>query len=122
MHYETETIQALEDLSTHQYQAIALDDGKVANNGAEAIGILLNKPEINQHATVVPFGRSKFRAGGAIAAAKAITVATSGYFTAAGSGDYIVGRNETAVTTGSIGSGFFNFLNPIYAMSSSYAW
>ena len=36
------TFQALEDLNTHQYQAITLADGKVANNGAEASGILVN--------------------------------------------------------------------------------
>ncbi|MHC4620447.1 MAG: hypothetical protein ACYTEQ_22090 [Planctomycetota bacterium] len=119
------TIQAKEDLNTdgHQYQAIAFDDGKVANSGGEAGGILINKPENGEHANIGYDGEMKYRAGGAVAAGKAITVVTSGYFTAAGSGDYIVGRNsDAAVNSGSVGTGFFDFKQPIYAQMSAYAW
>ena len=121
--YQATTIQAGEDLDSHQYQAIAFDDGKVANNGGEAGGIILNNPKSGEHVTVGHEGEMKFRAGGAIAAGKAITVATSGYLTAAGSGDYIIGKNKnSAITSGSLGNGIFNFASPIYAQSSSFAW
>ena len=116
------TVQALEDLNSHQYQAIALDDGKVANDGDEAIGILLNKPKNTEFASVGITGILKYRAGEAVAIHKPLTVATSGYITGAGSGDYIVGRALAAVTSGSIGKGVFDFTKPIYAMSSSFAW
>jgi len=118
------TIQAGEDLNTsgHQYQAIALNDGKVANNGAEAGGILLSKPKSEDFLTLGREGEMKFRAGEAIQIAKPLTVVTSGYFTVAGSGDYIVGRAKSAVTSGSIGPGFFDFTAPVYAFSSSFAW
>jgi hypothetical protein len=116
------TFQALEDLNTHQYQAITLADGKVANTGSEATGISLNKPKSGEHATCGIVGEMKFRAGGAISATKAITVSTSGYFTAAGSGDYLVGTAKATVTSGSIGMGYFDFNQKIYAFSSSFAW
>lgn len=118
--YDTFTIQALEALDTHQYQAVSLDDGKVANNGSEAIGILINKPKINEHASLACRGIIKFRAGGAVAIGKRMTVATSGYFTTAGSGDFLVGRALQAVTSGSIGVGMFDFTNPVYANTSDF--
>lgn len=112
---------AKEDLDSHLYFAVTCQDGKVANNGEEATGILMNKPKTNEAANVAFQGAIPFQAGGAIAANAALTVATSGYVAAAGSGDFIVGRNfETAATSGSVGFGIFNF-NPIYAFSSSFA-
>ena len=119
-HVLTWSIQAKEALDTHQYQAVALDDGKVANNGAEALGILINKPKINEHAQLVIEGICKFRAGGAIAKAARMTVATSGYMTTAGSGYYPVGIALAAVTSGSIGTGLFRFGNPVYANTSDF--
>lgn len=114
-------LEAKEDLNSHQYKAVTCDDGKIANNGAEASGILINKPKTGEGASVGNIGEMPFVAGGAVAADAKITVATSGYLTAAGSGDHIVGKNgQVAVTSGSIGRGFFNFVNPIYAFSSSF--
>jgi hypothetical protein len=105
------------------YHAIALDDGKLAANGYEAGGILLSRPKSGEGGTLGYAGEMKFAAGGAVAAAKAVTVAASGWFEAASSGDYIVGRNGmAAVTSGSIGTGYFNFSKPLYAFSSSFAW
>jgi len=120
--YRVTTIQALEDLNTHQYQAIALDDGEIANSGQEAVGILINKPKNGEHAEIAYEGEIKFRAGGAISIHKPITVTTSGYFVDAGSGYFVVGRAKATVTSGSIGTGLFNFKTPIYAYSSSQAW
>ena len=120
--YDIMTATALEALDTHQYQAVALDDGKVANEGKEAGGILQNKPKINEHTSLAYFGIIKFRAGLAIALQKAITVTTSGYFVTAGSGSHIVGRViKASVTSGSIGTGLFNFANPPYAETSASA-
>lgn len=120
--YNTVNFQALEDLNSHQYQAFAFADGKVANNGGEASGIIMNKPKNKDHASVAIVGESKYRAGDAVSAGGPITVTTSGYFTAAGSGDYVVGRAKAAVTSGSLGVGVFNFINPVYASESSFAW
>lgn len=116
------TFQALEDQRTLQYQAVTLADGLVANNGGEATGILLNKPNTGEHAEIGIMGEMKYRAGGAISISKAITVTTSGYMTAAASGDYIVGSAKATITSGSLGTGYFDFTKKVYALSSSFAW
>jgi hypothetical protein len=99
------TFLAGEDLHTagHVGVAIALDDGKVANNGLEAAGILATKPKSGEYGAIVMIGIGKGRAGGALVAGGNVTVATSGYFNAAGSGDNIVGIAMEAVTSGSLG-------------------
>ena len=114
------SIEAKEDLngSAFQYHAVALDDGKLANNGLEASGILLNKPKTGEGLTLGYFGEQKFAAGGTISAGARISVTTSGWFTAALSGDYSVGRNKTAVTSGSLGTGMFNFNTPQLKVTS----
>jgi len=118
------TILSREDLTGAgpQYHAIALNDGKLANSGGEASGVLLNKPQLNNHASLGYVGELKFHAGGAIGAGEPITVATSGWFTKAASDSYVVGRCKVAVTSGSYGTGLFNFIAPVYAMSSSFCW
>ena len=105
------TIQALEDLSTYQYLAICVDDGKLANNGEEATGILLNKPAINEFATIAYIGEIDFLAGAAVSKGDKLTVATSGYFITADSSDTIVGEAKESITSGSIGIGIFAFPN-----------
>ena len=119
-HILTLAVKAGEALDMHQYQAVALDDGKVANNGAEAIGILINKPKINEHAQVVVDGVCKYRAGLAIAIGKRITVTTSGYCTLITSGSYSVGIALEAATSGSIGKGLFRFGNALYGFDSDF--
>jgi hypothetical protein len=52
-------------------------------------------------------GIGKARAGAALTAGQRVTVATSGYFTAATSGDWICGRAFEAITSGSLGPIFF---------------
>lgn len=109
----TTTLPCVEDYSGlgFQFCAFALNDNKVANNGLEAIGILQNKPNSGDHATIAYFGESKFRAGGAISVGDEITVATSGYFVAASSLNPagVVGKCKETVTSGSIGTGIFDF-------------
>lgn len=94
-----------EDLHTdgHVGVAISLDDGKVANNGLEATGILATKPKSGEYGSMIIIGFGKGRAGGALVKGGNVTVIESGYFTAAGSGDNIVGVAMEAVTSGSLG-------------------
>jgi len=114
------SIQAGEDLNTsgHQFHAIALDDAKLANNGLEASGILLGKPKNKEGLTLGYIGELKFAAGAGISAGVRLTVATSGWFTSAVSGDYAVGRCKSSVTSGSIGTGIFNFATPQLKVNS----
>lgn len=107
-----------EDLSSApQFIAINLTDGKAASSAIAAGGILQNKPKINEHATVFYAGESEFRAGGTITAGQRLTVAASGYITAAVSGGYSPGKAIDAVSSGSIGRGLFNFMTPSYVSS-----
>jgi len=104
------TIKATEDLNTSafQYHAIALVDGKLANNGEETSGILLNKPKDGEFLSLGYVGEMKFAAGAAISAGAKLVVTTSGWFTTADSNDPILGEAKAAVTSGSIGTGLFN--------------
>lgn len=117
---DTESIVAGADLSALQYFAIALDDGLQADNGAEALGILQNKPKSGEQATVAYRGVSKFKAGGAITKGAKIMVATSGYLVTAGSGYHVVGKAFATCTSGSIGVGIFDFIAAPYAFTSSF--
>lgn len=126
--YFTWTMAAGEDLndlvasSGDLYKAIALDDGKPAANGKEAGGILLYGAKSGEHVTLGYLGVMKFVAGAAITAGKRVTVTASGYFITAVSGSYVVGRNlDTAVASGAIGTGAFNFAAPVYFGDSGEA-
>ena len=119
--YQSWTVAAAEDLDDltpgtgDLFKAIALDDRKVANNGLEAGGILVYGGKSGENVTLGNAGIMKFTAGAAVAAGKRLTVTTSGYFITATSGSYVVGRNlETAVGTGAVGTGAFNFSLPSY--------
>jgi len=105
------TFVAAEDLNGTGaiYHAIALVDGKLANTAEETSGILISKPKSGEHGTIAYVGELKFAAGGAIAKGGKITVATSGWFTAANSEDTVVGEAKAAVTSGSAGTGYFSF-------------
>lgn len=107
--FENTTITATEDLDTLQYHAIALDDGKLANNGAEASGILQHKPKNGDHASIAYIGESRFRAGLAVILGDKLTVTTSGWLIPATSGSTVVGKAVDTVTSGSIGNGIFGF-------------
>ena len=109
------TMKAGGDLTGSQYKAIALADGLVADTGVEASGIIMNKPKSGEAVTVGAMGVMKYIAGDTIAAAGAeLRATTSGYFITASSGYYKNGRSLEAVTSGSIGSGVFNFTTPPY--------
>jgi hypothetical protein len=103
------TIEAAEDLTAARYHAIAVNDGKLAVNGTEASGILLNKPKSGEFAAVGYVGEMTYAAGAAVTKGDALTVATSGWFTKASSYSTVIGEAKTTVTSGSFGTGFFTF-------------
>ena len=115
------TITAGEALPGFQFHAIAMDDGKLAATGKEAGGILnINGALSGDHIPLVISGDMKYRAGLAVAAGARLTVASSGWFTTAASGDWVVGRNGvTAATSGSIGRGIFDFSGAPYNVDSN---
>lgn len=123
--YFTWTIAAGEDLNDlnpgtgHLFKAVALDDGKLAVNGREAGGILLYGGKQDEHLTLGYGGVMKFTSGGAVNKGARLTVSNSGYFSAAASGSYVVGRClDTAVASGAVGTGAFNFATVAYMGNS----
>jgi len=123
--YFTWTLAAGEDLADltpgtgHLFKAVSLDDGRIAQNGREAGGILLYGGRQDEHVTLGYAGILKFTAGGAVAKGSRLTVSNSGYFTQAVSGSYVVGRClESAVASGAIGTGAFNFATIAYMGNS----
>ena len=117
----TWTLESGEDLDDltpgtgHIFKSVALDDGKVAQNGREAGGILLYGGKQNEHITIGYAGIMKFTSGGSVGKGNRLTVSNSGYFTEAASGSYVVGRClDSAVASGAVGTGAFNFATVAY--------
>lgn len=101
------------------FKAIALDDGMVAPTGKRAGGILLYGGRIGEHITLGYGGVMKFTAGNLVAKGNRLTVTTSGYLVEATSGSYIVGRVlDSAVSSGAVGTGLFNFATIPYMGNS----
>lgn len=102
-----QTFIANVDLSTYQYHIMVNSAGPRVERGAtlgEAVlGVLQNKPQSGEHATVTCLGYSKVKAGGTIAAGGDFSVTASGTAVAVASGYYILGRALTSVASG----GFF---------------
>jgi len=119
--YFTWTLAAGEDLEDLTpgagplFKAVAADDGRIAQNGREAAGILLYGGRQDEHITIGYAGILKFTAGAAVTAGKRLTVSASGYCVEASSGSYVVGRAlDGAVSSGSVGTGAFNFATIAY--------
>lgn len=110
----TVTLTAGEDLNDYTegtgdiYKAIAGDDGQIAANGSEAIGILVYGAASGNQVTVVTAGPTKCTAGGAVTKGNPLTVSASGYITVAASGNAIVGQALETTTSGSIFKAQFN--------------
>ena len=98
------TMIASEDLSTSQYKILSVSgDNTVALRvaaGAGVLGILDNKPENGENATVVVAGLTRCMAGGTVAAGSWISVTASGTGLATTSGQYILGKSITGVASG----------------------
>lgn len=119
--WSIEAGEALTDLTAGTgeiFKGVAIVDGQVAANGAECTGILVEAAASGDHASIAISGISKFTAGAAITAGDRVTCAASGYFVTATSGTYINGRALITVTSGSVGTGHFDFSVPRYATSS----
>jgi len=108
------------------YKAVTQLGVKATTPGVAAAGILLYGGTSGQHVTVGTTGEMKFTAGAAVTSVNApLSVAANGYLTVATSGDYIVGRftegtnRSTSITSGSVGTGLFDFVNPQYAASAA---
>lgn len=103
-------VVAGQDLSVAntQYKAVAVG-GTIAANNTAALGILQNKPQNGEDATLVYLGRSRFLSGGAITAGNRLIVTTSGYVIATTSGSVPVGTALETVSSGGIAEGIFNF-------------
>lgn len=103
----SDTIIASVDLSALQHKVVRVT-GDLADDNAEAYGILQNKPESGEFATVFVAGIMKGYAGAAIAAGVSLSVTNSGFLITAVSGTGIsIGKNKNL----SVGSGdVFTFL------------
>lgn len=102
-------VDAAEDLSALQYRAVDID-GTLAANNVEAFGVLQNKPENGEDASLGYFGKMRYRAGLAITRGSGVTVTASGWFVAVASNDVAIGTALAAVSSGGIGQGMFNFI------------
>jgi hypothetical protein len=100
------TMVAGEDLSSSQYQLVYVDAANSVkqrnSKGAPGIGVLNNKPQNGEHASVVVMGMTRCVAGGTIAAGSWITCSASGTGIAVSSGEYIFGKAITGVASGSV--------------------
>lgn len=100
---EAFTAKASADLSGKLYHIVRFAGEGLVNQASHSAaapdvgiaGVLQNKPEANQAATVGYFGESKVVAGGSLTAGKWITTNGSGRATAAASGDVVIGRALT---------------------------
>jgi len=114
---------ALDNLTAgtgHLYKAVSNGAGDIAANG-KASGILQQGGPSGGHISFGYAGIMKFVAGAAVSSKDvALTVTTSGYFVEATSGTFIVGRylggtnNAIAISSGSVGTGMFDFTKPTY--------
>lgn len=105
-------VPATVDLSALQWRAIAIG-GTLAATSQLTIGLLANKPQSGDDASLNFMGRSKFAAGATILAGASLSVTNSGWLittaVASGNSTLIVGKSEFAVVSGGVGNGLFNF-------------
>jgi hypothetical protein len=105
---ECVAITAGADLRTMQYKVVVVAGTIAAANDA-AIGVLQNKPNMNEGATVAVMGHMKGYAAAAITAGARLKVTTSGYLTTVASGDGTCGKALKAATSGSLVEFFGDF-------------
>jgi hypothetical protein len=91
------------DLSDSQYM-FANYHGTLAGFHSAALGVIQNKPEAGEHATIGLMGVSPIKAGGVIAASKPFAVDSAGFAVSVNSG-VALGRAITAATSGSVFTG-----------------
>ncbi len=101
-----EPFTANADLSTHQYKIMVNSANgscdRAATAGEATFGILQNKPESGEDATVRWAGPSKMVAGGTITGGGDVTTTASATATAVTSGDFVIARAITSAASGNI--------------------
>lgn len=99
------------DLSDKQYRVVDID-GTLATETDEAFGVLQNKPESGEHATLAVLGKMKGVAGEALSAKARLTVASGGFLIAVSSGSGCCGKNlNVSVGSGDVFTFVGNFIN-----------
>lgn len=98
---ETVAIIAGADLRTAQYKVIAVAGTIAAANDA-ALGVLQNKPNIGESASIAYAGHLKGTAAAAIAVGARLKVTAGGYLTTVASGDGTCGKALTAASSGAL--------------------
>ena len=101
------------DLRGQQYKAVAVG-GTIAATAQLAMGLLQNKPNTGEDASVQYFGESFYVAGGAVTAGGLIGVTTSGFCITVDSGSVSIGKALNTVTSGSQGRALVNLITPFY--------
>lgn len=105
---KTLTLQAAADLRTQQYKIMRMVNAGTCNVASLAtafsmIGVLQNKPNSGQAATIAYGGEAKVVAPGVVAAGIPVTCDGSGQLTAAASGDMVIGRTlEASANAGEV--------------------
>lgn len=127
MQYFTRTIVAGNNLTNPAdlFKAITLS-GDFANNGREAIGILVEGVRSGGHAAVAVMGVMPYVSANVTSAGGALTVTASGFMTnlAAETNEVGVshgekGTNQIAVNCGAVGAGLFSFVNKPWVNADS---
>ena len=107
--FETITLDAGEDLSSHLHKAVAVG-GTIAGTSEAAMGLLKSKPGASgRPATVGYFGHMKAYAGAAISAGAVVMVTTSGWLITATSNGNCVGKAITAANSGDLFDAILDF-------------
>lgn len=81
----------------------------IATTGSAALGVLLNKPQNNEHASVAFLGSVKIRLANSLGAGIPIMSGNSGWAVLAGSGQVVLGYLVTGATSGAVGELNLNF-------------
>ena len=105
---ESESYVASGDLSTLQFHIVELIAAHIVDVALvnRAHGVLQNKPQAGEHATVAVAGTTKCNAGASVSVGDLITSAGSGWAVAVASGSandkQVIGRAVTASASGSV--------------------
>ncbi len=95
-----------------QYRFVQLTGRDVhlcSASGQAALGIVQNKPQDNEHATVCHFGHTKVSLGNSLGAGSLIMTDNTGFGIAVASGGATLGRLLTGASSGKLGEMFFTY-------------
>jgi len=98
---EVIAIAAGADLRAAQYKVVGVAGTIAAANDA-ALGVLQNKPNTGEGATLAVSGHMKAYVGGTVSAGNRLKVTTSGWLAVVASGDGSCAKAITAANSGSV--------------------